>query len=304
MNKLNLHPEGDHIVRALGVNSEVRMTAIRSTQTVTAASEAHGLSPIAAVALGRFMSGLQLISQDLKNPGDLLSGKIKSDGPLQGITAVANEDGTVKGYVDNPVVESIFYNDKKFNVAAAVGNGNLSITRKQAGAKPYTGSVPLISGEIAEDLTYYLYQSEQLPTILALGVLCDENGIKHAGGLMVQAFPGAKDETIDYLEQRIAGFPEISYLMEEGFDPAEILNLFIGADIEYLSVKESKFYCDCSKDRMYDALLTLGAEDLLELSEDESGIELICEFCNKVYNFAQDELKEIYSIRKDTLEGN
>ena len=297
MKKLNLKPEGDHIVRALGLDGQVKMTAIRSTNTVEEARLLHDLSPVATVALGRFMSGLQLISQDLKNDGDIISATLKASGPLKGMTAVANYNATVKGYVENPVVDNTFQRKNKFDIAAAIGNGSLTVSRKQAGTRPYAGTVELISGEIAEDFTYYLYKSEQIPTIMALGVLLNDEGVLHAGGFLVQALPGCSSESIDYLEERISGFPEITYLLEEGFTPAEILNLFIGEKIEYLDVKESSFECDCSKERMQDALMTLGATDLEDLSSDEDGIELVCEFCSKKYRFSQTEMQEMYQFR-------
>ncbi len=298
MSELNLHPEGDHIVQAIGLGGKVKMSAIRATETVREATRLHDLSPIASVALGRFMSGIQLMSTDLKHESDVISASIKSDGPLQGMTAVAKSTGTVKGFVNQPIVESLMNDKGKFDVSGAIGNGDLTIIRKQAGAKPYAGTVPLISGEIAEDLTYYLYQSEQIPTIVALGVLCDAEGVKHAGGIFIQTLPdGDDEETINYLEDRISGFPEISYLFEEGFDPAQILNLFIGEEIQYTNVKETKFECDCSREQMYSALVALSKDDLKELSEDENGIELVCEFCSSKYHFEQADMQKLYDER-------
>lgn len=295
MQNLNLNPEGDHIVQAIALGGKVKLSAIRSTNTVDKARQAHDLSPSSTVALGRFMSGLQLMATDLKADGDIISGVIKSAGPLQGMTALAKYEGTVKGFPNQPHVETITNGKGKFDIAAVVGPGDLTIVRAQAGSRPYSGSVDLISGEIAEDLTYYLYQSEQIPTIVALGVLVDSSGVQHSGGMLVQTLPGGDDtETIDYLEARISQFPEITYWMEEGFTPAQILNLFIGEDIKYLNVKPSKFECDCSKEQMLSALVTLALDDLRELSEDSAGIELVCEFCNSKYNFSQDDMKELY----------
>lgn len=291
---MNLKPEGDHIVRALALDGQVRLTAIRSTETVRRAREIHNLSPLAAVALGRFMSGLQLLSTDLKNEDDYITGIIRSDGELRGMTAVAGQDAGVRGFVLNPSLPAYLKNEHKFDVAKAVGSGSLTIIKAQAGAKPYSGTVPLISGEIAEDLTYYLAYSEQRPTVLGLGVLCDADGIRHAGGYLIQPMPDATEAVIDYLEKRAGGFPELTYLMEEGFSPAQILDLFAGdPGIQYLDVRSAGYKCPCSRERMEGALMTLSPEDLRELQDDPEGIDLHCEFCNKGYHFSPEELSAI-----------
>lgn len=299
MSELNLHPEHDHIVQALGLDEQVKMTAIRSTETVEEAMKLHKLSPMATVALGRFMTGLQLISRDMKNADDKLSASIKSDGPLKGMTAVAKQDGTVKGYVKEPVVETKIDENGKFDVAAAVGKGYLNVSRKQAGVKPYSGTVPLVSGEIAEDLTYYLVQSEQIPTILSLGVLLDDEGVVAAGGFIVQTLPEASDETIDYLEERIKDFPQVTALLSKGMDPADILKEFIAKDVDYLSVTDSGFECDCNKEIMENALYTLSIEDVKDLAQDEDGIDMICDFCSEKHHFSQAELETILKRKQE-----
>ena len=219
MNQLDLNPAGDHIVRAMALDGKVRMTAIRSTEMVAEAIRLHGLSPMAAVALGRFMSGLQLLSMDLKNSSDSITGIIRCDGPLGGMTSVVEQDSRVRGFVLAKHLDTQLRSPQKFDVAAVVGNGVLTVIREQAGAKPYAGSVELVSGEIAEDLTYYLAISEQIPTILGLGVLLNGDGVKAAGGYLIQVMPEAGPEVLDYLEQRAGGFPDVTFLLEEGFTP-------------------------------------------------------------------------------------
>ncbi len=295
MTELNLYPEGDHLVRALVYDDKVRMTAIRSTLTVAEARQIHDLTPMATVALGRFMTGLQLMSLDLKSEEDSLTGIIRCEGPLQGMTVVVNQDASVRGFVLNNALETQLQEEKaaKVDLASAVGNGVLTVIRKQAGAKPYSGSVELISGEIAEDLTYYLATSEQIPTIMGLGVLLDQQGVMHAGGYLIQAMPGAGPEVIDWLERRIGGFPEVTYWLDEQFTPAQILDLFAGReDLRYLEVKPSRYQCTCSRDRMAQALLTLSRVDYAELMDDD-GATLHCEFCNQDYHFSSEELKEM-----------
>lgn len=301
---IDLNIQGDHIVRAIALDGLVRLTAVRSIETTEMARKLHDLSPISTVALGRFMSGLQLLTMDLKNEGDEITGIIKAEGEIKGMTAVAKRHGDIKAYIANTKVPTYFKseNEKKFDLHRAMGNGVLTIIKSMAGAKPYSGSTKLISGEIAEDFTYYMAVSEQVPTIMGLGVLLDQNGVKQAGGYLVQALPGATDEVLDYLEQRVAGFPDVSFLMEEGFTPAQILDLFIGdPDIQYLETLVTRFACDCSEERMLGALQTLGVKDLLEMKEDGKGIEMHCEFCSKHYHFDNQAIDQIIAKRAKTF---
>lgn len=288
--------DGDHMVRALALDGQVRLTAIRTTDLVSEAREIHDLSPLSTVALGRFMTGLELMAMDLKNETDEITGIIKCEGELGGMTVVVKQNGDVKGFVQNSKLPSYFKEDDahKFDVHRAVQNGVLTIIKSQAGANPYSGSVHLVSGEIAEDLTYYMASSEQIPTILGLGVLLDSNGVKHSGGYLVQPMPGASEEVLTYLEQRISAFPDVSYLMEEGFNPAQILDLFIGdPEIDYLEVKPVRYQCDCNKDRISRALATLSKNDLDELAEEGKDVEVHCEFCNTDYVFSVDEIRSL-----------
>lgn len=294
MEKINLQQEGDHIVRALAMDGRVKLAAIRSTETVQKAVELHNLAPLPAVALGRFMSGLQLMATELKNEDDQITGILRCEGELKGMTAVAQQDASVRGFVLNPQVPSYMKDEHKFDVARAVGNGTLTVIKAQAGAKPYSGTVPLISGEIAEDLTYYMAYSEQIPTILGLGVLCDKEGVRQAGGFLVQAMPDAEEEVLKRLEERISGFPEVTFWMEQGFSPAQILDAFMGdPDIQYLETTPSCFGCPCSRERMAEALMTLSRKDLEEIKQDGKGAELSCEFCGSTYHFSQEELEAI-----------
>jgi molecular chaperone Hsp33 len=284
------------MVRALALDGQVRLTAIRTTDLVSEARQTHDLSPLSTVALGRFMTGLELMAMDLKNETDEITGIIKCEGELGGMTVVVKQNGDVKGFVQNSKVPSYFKEDDahKFDVHRAVQNGVLTIIKSQAGANPYSGSVHLVSGEIAEDLTYYMASSEQIPTILGLGVLLDSNGVKHSGGYLVQPMPGASEEVLTYLEQRISAFPDVSYLMEEGFNPAQILDLFIGdPEIDYLEVKPVRYQCDCNKDRISRALATLSKNDLDELAEEGKDVEVHCEFCNTDYVFSVDEIRSL-----------
>ena len=305
MGEINVKPEGDHLVRATALNGQVRLAAVRSSDTVRRARDIHDLSPLSAAALGRFRTGLQLMAADLKNKDDQITGIIRSDGPLKGMTAVASADRTVRGFVLRPDLPDYRNAKGKFDLARAVGNGVLTVIKAQAGARPYSGSVPLISGEIAEDLTYYLATSEQIPTIMGLGVLCDPEGVRHAGGYLIQTLPGAGEDVLDYLEKRAAGFPDLTFLLNEGFSPAQILDLFAGDPaIQYLATEKTAYGCPCSRERMAAALMTLSPEDLAELEADENGAELCCDFCRSRYHFSSAELSEMAAAARRSRSGN
>lgn len=296
-NNLNLGaqvPEGDYIVRATAKGGRIRAFACRTTELCREAVSIHKLSPIAAAALGRLMSGVLMMTQDLKNDNDTITAIVRGDGPLGGMTVVGNAQAGVRGYCHNPAAPTSYHKPGKLNVGEAVGQGTLTIIKDMGLKEPYTGQVELISGEIAEDLTYYLAASEQTPSAVSLGVSMDKTGVMHAGGMIIQLMPDAPDDLIDWLEQRIGGFPEISYLMEEGFDPHQILDLLFGdPDIQYHQTTRCSYSCPCSRERMERNLMTLGLEDLNHLAADPTGISLECHFCDRNYKFSNLELKEI-----------
>ena len=216
----------------------------------------------------------------------------RSDGPLKGLTVVGQADASVRGYCHQPVVETIQQKPGKLAVGRAIGNGTLTIIKDLGLKEPYTGKVELVSGEIAEDLTYYLVVSEQIPTVVSLGVKLGAEGVLHAGGMIIQVMPDASEEQIDWLEERVGGFPEISYLLEEGFNPHQILDLLFGdPQIHYLQVTPCRYDCPCNADRMERNLMTLGRDDLFHLAADEKGIKLECHFCDRTYPFSQADLK-------------
>lgn len=288
-------PKEDHIVRATALEGRVKACAISGTNLAAEAMRLHNTSPVATAALGRFMIGSLLIADSMKGEEDTQTTIIKSNGPIKGMTAVCDTHGHVRAYPIENNVEAQYHKPGKLNVGAAVGEGMLTVIRDIGLREPYIGQTELISGEIAEDFTYYLATSEQTPSIVALGVKMDESGVTHAGGMMVQLMPGATEEDIAYLEKRIGGgFPEITYLMEEGFTPAKILDLFLGdPGITYWDANPVSFKCTCSKDKFLGSLSVLGRTELEELIEDEQGIDTECHFCNKKYHFMPSELAEI-----------
>lgn len=290
----NTDPGGDYIVRATALKGAVRAFACRTTDTCREAVRMHQLSPLAAAALGRLMSGVLMLTQDLKDPRDSITAIIHCQGPLQGMTVIGEGDATVRGLVIQPIVETRYLAPGKLDVGSAVGAGTLTVMRDMGLKEPYVGKVRLVSGEIAEDLTYYLAVSEQIPTVISLGIKMDHEGIRTAGGFMVQLLPDAGDEVAEYLEKRLAGFPEFTHLMDEGFNPHQVLDLLFGdPDIRYNGVTPCAYACHCSRDRMERNLLTLGRQELEELAQTESGINLECHFCNASYRFSQQDIKNL-----------
>ena len=287
----------DYIVTATALSGKVRALAVRSTELVKEALRIHKTSPVATAALGRFLTGTLFVADTLKGEGDTITANIRSDGPLQGMTAVADSHGNVRGYCLEPVVETTYHRPGKLNVGAAVGSGKLTVVKDFGLKEPYVGQVELISGEIAEDFTYYFASSEQTPSIVSLGVSLDTNGVTCAGGFMVQLLPGADEETISYLEYRVnGGFPVVSFLLQEGMNPEKILDMFLGdKDICFLEGRKVAYKCNCSRDRMERNLMAIGKKDLTELSLDPNGIDLECHFCDQRYHFSQEDVKALIS---------
>ncbi|MBP5491922.1 MAG: Hsp33 family molecular chaperone HslO [Clostridiales bacterium] len=287
----------DYLVTATALDGKVRALAVRSTNLVKEALRIHKTSPVATAALGRFLTGALFLADTLKSDGDSMTLNIRSDGPLQGMTAVADSHGNVRGYCLEPVVETTYHRPGKLNVGAAVGNGKLTVVKDFGLKEPYVGQVELVSGEIAEDFTYYLAASEQTPSIVSLGVGIDENGVTCAGGFMVQLLPGSDEETISYLEKRVGGgFPEVTFLLSEGLTPEKILDMFLGDEhICFLEGRKVAYACNCSRERMERNLMAIGKKDLTELSEDPNGIDLECHFCDQKYHFTQEQVKGLLS---------
>lgn len=282
----------DHIVRAEGLGGLVKCLCVSTRNVCETARVMHQMTPAATAALGRFMTGSILISESMKNEKDTQTTIIKGDGPIEGMTCVTDFGFKVRAYPVEAVIPTEYHKPGKINVGAAVGKGSLTVVRDVGLKEPYVGVSELVSGEIAEDFAYYLAKSEQTKSIVSLGVLLEDGGVSEAGGLMVQLLPGAGDAEIDYLEQRVSGFPEISFLLKEGFTPAQIIDLFMGdPDLKYLDGQEVEFKCNCSRERMLAGLAALGKNDLEEITKDGKPIETVCRFCNSKYVFEPKDLK-------------
>lgn len=286
---------GDYIVRATAAGGQVRAFAATTKGLVEEAKERHNMSPIATVALGRLLTGGAMMGAMMKNDADILTVQIKGNGPIGSMTVTANPKGEVKGFVGNPQV-MLPLKDGRLDIADAVGIGVLSVIKDIGLKEPYVGDTILITSEIADDLTYYFANSEQVPSSVGLGVLMNkDNTVEQAGGFIIQLMPGATDEFIDKLEARIKEIKSVTAMLEEGMTPEQILEHILGyMELDILDTIPTKFYCNCSKDRVSKAVISVGKEEIQKMIDDGEPIEVNCHFCNSHYTFTVDELKEMY----------
>lgn len=286
----------DYIVRGTAADGQIRVLAVTAKNTVEDARKRHGTSPVVTAALGRLLSGGVMMGAMMKGDADLLTLQIQGDGPVGGITVTADSKGHVKGYAVHPVVSLPASPAGKLDVGRAVGNGVLTVIRDIGLKEPYSGQVALVSGEIAEDLTYYFAASEQTPSSVALGVLMNRNNtVNCAGGYIVQLMPGTHESVISTLEEKLSKIPPVTALLSSGKTPEEIVNDVLEG--LHPSLSEEKlpvaFHCNCSKERLKKALVSLGKKELESIIKDGETIEMNCHFCNTDYNFTISELKEL-----------
>ncbi|MCI9148385.1 MAG: Hsp33 family molecular chaperone HslO [Hungatella sp.] len=282
----------DYIVRATAAQGQIRAFAVTARDLVEKARQSHNTSPVATAALGRLLAAGAMMGRMMKNEDDLLTLKIEGDGPIGGLTVTADFKGNVKGYVNNPVVV-LPCNDKgKLDVAGALGIGVLSVIQDVGLKEPYVGQTILVSGEIAEDLTYYYATSEQTPSSVALGVLMNkDNTVKQAGGFIIQLMPGAGEDIISALETRLGEISSVTSLLDQGMTPEGILELLLkGMDPEITDRTDTRFYCSCDKKRVEKALVSIGKKELQDMIDDGKPIEINCHFCNTNYEFSVEEL--------------
>ena len=284
----------DYFVRATAGEAQIRAFAVKTRDTVEEARKAHNTSPVVTAALGRLLTAGAMMGMMLKGEKDMLTLQIAGDGPIGGITVTADALGHVKGYAKNPQV-MIGANEKgKLDVAKAVGKGILRVIKDMGLKEPYVGQTVLESGEIAEDLTYYFANSEQVPSSVGLGVLMDRetNTVKQAGGFIIQLMPFADEETISWLESNLGKVDSVTKLFEEGKTPQQLLELLLeGLTPEILEEGPVEFFCNCDKERVEKALISLGKQELEELIAEGKEIELNCHFCGSSYVFSVEELK-------------
>lgn len=285
----------DYIIRATAANDQIRAFAAVTTEMVETAREHHNTSPVATAALGRLLTAGAMMGSMMKGEKDVLTLQIKAGGPLQGITVTADSQGNVKGYVGNPDVCIPANSKGKLDVAGAVGPGFLTVIKDMGLKEPYSGQVMLQTCEIAEDLTYYFATSEQVPSAVGLGVLMNKNNtVRQAGGFIVQLMPFAEEEVISRLEQNVQKINSVTNLLEEGHTPESLLEKVLeGFDVQINEKMDTRFRCNCSKERVAKALISIGRKELNEIIQEGKPIEMNCHFCNTNYNFTVEELKEI-----------
>ncbi len=290
----------DYIVRATAADNQLRAFAIYSKNLVEEARKRHNTSPVATAALGRLMSAAAMMGVMMKDDDDLLTIKVEGDGPIGGIMVTADSKAGVKGYVGNPDVMLPPNSRGKLDVGGAVGRGTLTVIKDIGLKEPYSGSCELVSGEIAEDLTYYFASSEQVPSAVALGVLMEhDNTVKQAGGIIIQVMPFAEDAVIDKLEDKINNMSSITSMLDKGMTPEDVLNEILGDfGVEINDRIPAGFRCNCSKERVEKALISIGKKELQEMIDEGKSIELKCHFCNTGYDFTVDELKKILKYAK------
>ena len=284
----------DYIVRATAADAGIRAFAVNAKEMVETARLDHGTSPIMTAALGRLLAAGAMMGSMMKGEKDVLTLQIQCSGPAKGLTVTADSKGNVKGFVANPVVDLPPNAEGKLNVGGALDLGVLSVIKDMGLKEPYVGQCQLQTGEIAEDLTYYFATSEQVPSAVGLGVLVDKNGVKQAGGFIIQLMPFTDDEVIEKLEKKISEMESVTNMLERGLSPEGILEEILGdLGLEITDTLDTRFYCDCSKEKVSRALASINKKDLDDIINDGESIEVKCQFCNKAYSFDVDELKEI-----------
>ena len=290
----------DYLLRAVAADGKIRAFAATTRSTVEEARRRHDTSPVMTAALGRLLTAGVMMGSMMKSERDRLTLKINGDGPAKSLTVVADNRGHVKGYAEVPQV-MLHANEKgKLDVAGALGIGVLTVTKDLGLKEPYVGTSILVTSEIAEDITYYYATSEQTPSAVALGVLMNrENTVRQAGGFILQLMPGVDDETITLLEKRIGEIESITSLLDEGLTPEQILERVLeGFGLEILEKMPVDFYCDCSKQKIRGAIVSLGREDLESLIEGRQPVEAHCDYCNTSYLFEVEEIEEILKNAK------
>lgn len=293
----------DTLVRGTSMGGEIRVFCAITTDLVNKAHDIHKTSRVATAALGRLLTGAAIMgAAGLKQESDSITLQIHGDGPLGQLIAVTDCNSKVRGYVQNPKAELPLNAKGKLDVGTAVGDGSLAIIRDLGMDKPYIGQIPLVSGEIAEDLTAYYAQSEQTPTAISLGVLCStaDNHVIAAGGYMLQLLPGADDSVIDRLEENLAHAKPITKMIEEGMSPQDIIFEVTNGFSMLLENKEAtpEYKCKCSREKMTEALISIGRKELQDIIDEQGEAEICCHFCNNKYLFNKEQLLKLLNDAK------
>lgn len=283
------------ILRATAFDNQINICIMDSTEIVAKAKEVHNLSPVCSAALGRTLTMVSLLTAYLKNKGDSLTASINGGGEIGNIVVNGDFGGLVRGYVDNPNVNLPLNAFGKLDVGGAVGkDGTITIIRKNAGKQPYSGTLELVSGEIAEDFTYYFTKSEQVPSAVALGVLVNNDGsILSGGGILIQLLPNASDEVIEKIEKVLPNFAKISELIK--VEPMEKILRDNFEDVKIVEKQESQFICKCNREFMEGVLYSIPKNELMDIIKKEGEVEITCHFCNCSYSFSEEEINKLFN---------
>ncbi len=286
----------DYIVRATAANDQIRAFAITSREMVEKARQLHETSPVATAAFGRLLTGAAMMGSMMKGEKDILTIRMRGDGPINGITVTADSGSNVKGYVGNPNVIIPPNYLGKLDVGAAIGYGTMSVTKDLGMKEPYTSQINLTTSEVAEDLTYYFAASEQVPSAVALGVLMQKNNtVKQAGGFILQLMPFAEEKVISFLEDKVNKISSVTDMLEKGMTPEDILEEVVGElGLKINDKIPTAYKCNCSRERVSRALVSIGKKELNDMINDGKEININCNFCNTNYAFSVAELKELY----------
>ena len=285
----------DYIIRATAADNQIRAFAATTKELVEYARAVHNTSPVATAALGRLLTAGTMMGSMMKGEKDLLTLQIKCSGPIEGLTVTADSSANVKGYVYNPNVMLPPNSKGKLDVGRALDMGVMSIIKDMGLKEPYVGQTHLVSGEIAEDLTYYFATSEQVPSSVALGVLMNkDNTVRQAGGFIIQLMPFTEERVISRLEEKLGEITGITSLLDADMTPEMILEHVLGEfGLEIMDKIPTKYECNCTKERVEKAIVSIGKKDIQEMIDDNKPIEVNCHFCNTNYVFEIDELKDI-----------
>lgn len=289
----------DKLVRGTAKDGMVRVIGAITTDIVNYGTKAHECTPVASAALGRMLTAGVLIGSTLKSEKEKVTLKMDGGGEAKGVTVVADSKGNVKGYIGNPYIDLPLNEKGKLDVSKAIGKNGMLYVIKDLGLKdPYIGQVPITSGEIAEDFTYYFTVSEQTPSAVALGVLVDKDlSIKAAGGFIIQMMPDADELLADILMYRLQEIPPVTQMIAEGKTIEDILQyIFDGMDLKLLQESKPEYKCDCSRDKIEKALISIGEKDLKEIYNDNKDEEVVCNFCNKKYSFSHEDIGKMLNI--------
>ena len=285
----------DYIVRASAAEGQIRAFAIASRELVATARQDHDTSPVATAALGRLLSAGAMMGVMMKGEKDVLTLQIHCNGPIGGLTVTADAHGNVKGFVENPDVMLPPNAKGKLDVGGALDLGFLSVIKDLGLKEPYVGQTELKTGEIAEDLTYYFANSEQVPSSVGLGVLMEkDNTVRQAGGFIIQLMPFVEDSVVDRLEKKLSSVDSVTSYLDRGFTPEQLLDEFLGEfGLEILDKLDTRFHCDCSREKVEKALISVGKKELNDMVQEGKPVEVKCHFCNTSYVFNVEELKNL-----------